>query len=165
MAVAYLTASIFLFGGAFAGIEGLVRNIPIAAITFLATIAREVLKDAEDVEGDAIGGARTLPMIIGIRGTGMVAFACASGQWWQASSLSVTGGPPPTSSLSGSWTPSSSSGPLRGLGCTTPDCVRGSRATSILRAGMFAASRSSRLPQWCERVWYPTKNHDFKTLL
>ncbi len=139
VAVAYLTASIFLFGGAFAGIEGLVRNIPIAAITFLATIAREVLKDAEDVEGDAIGGARTLPMIIGIRGTGMVAFACASGavvasilpigDWWAPSYLIAIGVVDAVILF----------GASRGLGCTTPDCVRGSRATSILRAGMFAA--------------------------
>jgi geranylgeranylglycerol-phosphate geranylgeranyltransferase len=30
-------------------------------------------------------------------------------------------------------------GAARGAGCTRPDCVRASRATSILRAGMFAA--------------------------
>jgi len=30
-------------------------------------------------------------------------------------------------------------GAARGVRCTTPDCVRESRATSILRAGMFAA--------------------------
>jgi len=30
-------------------------------------------------------------------------------------------------------------GASRGLRCTTPGCVRESRATSILRAGMFAA--------------------------
>jgi len=92
VAVAYLTASVFLFGGAFAGVFGLISNLSLAAITLLATLAREVLKDAEDVEGDAAGGARTLPMIIGIRRTGIFAFACACcavavsllpfGRWW-----------------------------------------------------------------------------------
>ena len=35
LAVAYLSASIFLFGGAYAGMEGLLLNIPVAGITFL----------------------------------------------------------------------------------------------------------------------------------
>lgn len=137
--VAYLTGSIFLFGGAFAGIEGLVRNIPIAAITFLATIAREILKDAEDVDGDTIGGARTLPMIIGIPKTQVVALACACGavvasilpigDWWSPFYL-ITIGVVDAVILFGA---------SRGFGCTTPACVQESRATSILRAGMFAA--------------------------
>ena len=139
IAVAYLTASIFLFGGAFAGIEGLIRNISLATITFLATVAREVLKDAEDVDGDAAGGARTLPMIIGIQGTGVVAFACACGavaasilpigDWWGLFYLIAIGFVDAVILF----------GASRGLRCTTPDCVRESGATSILRAGMFAA--------------------------
>lgn len=139
VAVAYLTASVFLFGGAFAGIEGLVQNVSLAAIAFLATLAREVLKDAEDVDGDAAGGARTLPMIIGIRRTGLLAFACAcgavaasllpSGDWWgpfYLAAIAVVD----IIILAGA---------ARGVRCTTPDCVRKSRATSILRTGMFAA--------------------------
>ena len=139
VAVAYLTASVFLFGGAFAGIEGLVQNVSLAAITFLATIAREVLKDAEDVDGDAAGGARTLPMIVGIRGTGLLAFACACGAviasllpfggWWgpfYLAAIAVVDG-------------IILFGASRGFRCTTPACVRASRATSILRTGMFAA--------------------------
>ena len=139
LAVAYLTASIFLFGGAFAGIEGLIQNISLATITFLATIAREILKDAEDVDGDAAGGARTLPMIIGIRGTGVVAFACACGavvasilpvgDWWGPFYL-VAIGVVDAIILYGA---------SRGFGCMTPECVLGSGATSILRTGMFAA--------------------------
>ncbi|KLK88031.1 digeranylgeranylglyceryl phosphate synthase [Methanoculleus sediminis] len=138
-AVAYLTASVFLFGGAFAGIEGLVRNLSLAAITFLATIARELLKDAEDVDGDAAGGARTLPMLVGVRKTGIFAFACAcgavlvsllpSGDWW---SLFYLAGIAVVDLVI-------IFGAFRGVRCTTPGCVRESGATSILRTGMFAA--------------------------
>jgi geranylgeranylglycerol-phosphate geranylgeranyltransferase len=139
VAVAYLTASVFLFGGAFAGIEGLVRNLSLAAITFLATVARELLKDAEDVDGDAAGGARTLPMIAGVRRTGIFAFACACGavavsllpfgDWWGLFYLAGIAVVDIVILF----------GAFRGLKCTTPACVRVSRATSILRAGMFAA--------------------------
>jgi geranylgeranylglycerol-phosphate geranylgeranyltransferase len=139
VAVAYLAASVFLFGGAFAGIEGLVQNLSLAAITFLATIAREVLKDAEDVDGDAAGGARTLPMIVGIRRTGQLAFVCACGavaasilpfgDWWSPFYLAAIAIVDIVILF----------GASRGLRCTTSGCVRQSRATSILRAGMFAA--------------------------
>ncbi len=47
--VAYLSASIFLFGGALNGWDGLVHIIPIAVITFFAMLSRELVKDAEDV--------------------------------------------------------------------------------------------------------------------
>lgn len=139
VAVAYLAGSVFLFGGAFAGIEGLVRNLSLAAITFLATIARELLKDAEDVDGDAAGGARTLPMIVGVRKTGIFAFACACGavaasllpfgDWWGLFYLAGIAVVDLVILF----------GAFRGLSCTTPGCVRESNATSILRAGMFAA--------------------------
>ncbi len=139
VAVAYLTASIFLFGGAFAGIGGLAQNVSLAAIAFLATLAREILKDAEDVDGDAAGGARTLPMIVGIRRTGQFAFICACGavaaslfppgDWWgpfYAIAITIVD----IIILAGA---------IRGVRCTTPDCVRASGSTAILRAGMFAA--------------------------
>ena len=75
--VSYLAASIFLFGGASAGIEGLIQNTVIAAITFFAMLSRELLKDAEDIEGDRAGGAKTLPMIIGVSKTGKLCLALA----------------------------------------------------------------------------------------
>ncbi len=75
--VSYLAASIFLFGGAFAGIEGLMQNTVIAAITFFAMLSRELLKDAEDMEGDRAGGAKTLPMIIGVPKTGKLCLVLA----------------------------------------------------------------------------------------
>jgi geranylgeranylglycerol-phosphate geranylgeranyltransferase len=139
VAVAYLAASIFLFGGAFAGFAGLVQNLPLAGITALATVARELLKDAEDIDGDTAGGAHTLPMIIGIRRAGWLAFACACGavlvsflpivRWWGPSYL-IGIGIVDVIILFGAW---------RGIGCSTPGCVRASNATSFLRAGMFLA--------------------------
>jgi geranylgeranylglycerol-phosphate geranylgeranyltransferase len=137
-AVSYLAASIFLFGGAFSGMEGLFQNLPLSLITFLAMAARELLKDIEDMEGDLAGGARTLPLRIGIKNTGWVAFAFAllaigasliPGLWW------------------GRWY-------LVGIGivdlgilasvscalpCMTPDCVKASQATTFLKAGMFGS--------------------------
>ena len=137
-AVAYLAASIFLFGGAFAGWDGLVRMIPLAAITFLATMVREILKDAEDVEGDAAGGANTLPIRIGIPSTTRIAlgFALAAAfasvvpyLWW------------------GTWYLAGIAivdivilvATIRVLSCQTPACVRATRSTTLIKAGMFAA--------------------------
>jgi geranylgeranylglycerol-phosphate geranylgeranyltransferase len=139
IAVSYLAASIFLFGGAFAGPEGLIQNLPLAAITFLAMVARELLKDAEDVEGDTAGGAHTLPMMIGIRNTGLLAMACAVGAviasylpvgtWWGPFYL-IGIGIVDIIILAGAW---------KGAGCRTPACVKTSGATTLLKAGMFAS--------------------------
>ena len=66
-AVSYLSASIFLFGGAFFGAEGIMQNSVVFLITFFAMISRELLKDAEDIKGDLKGGAKTVPIIIGVK--------------------------------------------------------------------------------------------------
>jgi geranylgeranylglycerol-phosphate geranylgeranyltransferase len=137
-AVAYLAASIFLFGGAFAGWDFLVLMIPLAAITFLATMVREILKDAEDVEGDAAGGADTLPIRIGIRRTTRIALvfallaAIASivpvlwwGLWYLAGIAIVD-----IFILVAA---------VRTLPCETPENIRKTRSTSLIKAGMFAA--------------------------
>lgn len=137
-AVAYLAASIFLFGGAFAGGDALVQIVPLAAITFLATMVREILKDAEDVEGDAAGGADTLPIRIGIRQTTRIAlgFAFAAaiasvvpylwwGMWYLAGIVVVD-----SIILVAA---------MRTLSCETPACVRATRSTTLIKAGMFAA--------------------------
>ena len=136
--VAYLSASIFLFGGALNGLDGLVRIIPIAAITFFAMLSRELLKDAEDVEGDTAGGADTVPLRIGIKKTSefaLIATVLAVAAsfipyfWW------------------GSWYLGGIIAvdiiiiiaALRGLNCETPACVKASMASSLLKAGMFAS--------------------------
>ena len=69
IAVSYLAASMFLFGGAFGGLPGLFHVIPFAVMTFFAMLARELVKDAEDVEGDRASGAVTIPIRYGIRAT------------------------------------------------------------------------------------------------
>ena len=138
LAVAYLSASIFLFGGALAGINGLFHMIPVAAITLLAMLARELLKDAEDVEGDLACGAQTLPIRIGIPATARLAFIFAvlaviasvvPYSWWGirylAGILFVD-----CVILAAA---------LRALGCTTPACVKASGSTTLLKVGMFAS--------------------------
>ncbi|MDP2797780.1 MAG: geranylgeranylglycerol-phosphate geranylgeranyltransferase [Methanoregula sp.] len=137
-AVAYLAASIFLFGGAFAGWHALVLMLPLAAITFLATMVREILKDAEDVEGDAAGGADTLPIRIGIRPATRIALgfalvaAVASvvpylwwGMWYLVGIVIVD-----IIIIVAA---------IRTLPCKTPACVRAARSTTLIKAGMFAA--------------------------
>ena len=137
-AVAYLAASIFLFGGAFAGRDAFVLMIPLAAITFLATMVREILKDAEDVQGDAAGGADTLPIRIGIRTTARIAAGIAMiaaiaslipclwwGPWYLAGIVIAD----MIIILAA----------FRALPCETPACIRASQATTLIKAGMFAA--------------------------
>jgi geranylgeranylglycerol-phosphate geranylgeranyltransferase len=65
LAVGYLTGSTFLFGGAAGGDVGITLFLFLLAT--LATLAREVEKDIEDVPGDRASGARTLPIVIGER--------------------------------------------------------------------------------------------------
>jgi geranylgeranylglycerol-phosphate geranylgeranyltransferase len=65
--VGYLTGSTFLFGSAldifnYGGIQSTVILFLLAG---LATIAREIVKDIQDLEGDRRGGTETLPVKIG----------------------------------------------------------------------------------------------------
>lgn len=69
LAVALLTALVFLYGGAAA--SNAVVLLPFAGMAFLATLSREVIKDMEDVAGDV--GRRTLPMAYGLEFSGRVA--------------------------------------------------------------------------------------------
>jgi geranylgeranylglycerol-phosphate geranylgeranyltransferase len=138
LAVAYLTGSMFLFGGAFAGPGGFTHLIPLAGISFLATMARELLKDAEDVEGDAAGGASTLPIMVGVRKTAYCAFAfvllSAAASvfpflWWGLSYLLMIG-LVDLVLLAASY---------RALTCDSPACIRESGASSLLKYGMFVS--------------------------
>ncbi len=138
LTVSYLAASMFLFGGGFAGWDGLVANLPIAAITFFAMMARELLKDAEDLEGDIAAGARTLPGLAGIRPTMLTALFFAIGAVivsavpffrWGYWYLAGIGGVDIVILYA-------SIIPLR---CTTPGCIRKSRSTDVLKYGMFAS--------------------------
>jgi geranylgeranylglycerol-phosphate geranylgeranyltransferase len=136
--VAYLSASIFIFGGAYLGPEGALTVVPISVITFSAMISRELLKTAEDVEGDAKAGARTVPVRFGIRTTVLfslvaavvaVAVSLYPVAWWGWPYLA---GIVPVDLLI-------LAGALLPVRCTDPGCVRRTRATSLLKAGMFAA--------------------------
>jgi len=53
LVVAFLTGVVFLYGGAAAG--NAVVLLPFAAMAFLATLSREVIKDMEDVAGTSVG--------------------------------------------------------------------------------------------------------------
>ncbi|MDD1694861.1 MAG: geranylgeranylglycerol-phosphate geranylgeranyltransferase [Methanoregula sp.] len=138
VAVAYLAGSMFLFGGAFDGVSGLVRLAPLAVMTFLAMLARELLKDAEDVEGDAAGGASTLPIRIGVKKTAYCAFvvvllsALASivpFWWWGAPYLAMIGIVDLILIIAS----------YRALHCDSPACVRDSGASAVLKYSMFAS--------------------------
>lgn len=138
IAVAYLSASIFLFGGALNGWDGLIHIVPIAAITFFAMLSRELLKDAEDIEGDRAGGADTVPLRIGIRTTSVFAListilAVAASFipyfWWGAWYLGGIIAVDIIIIIAA----------LRSLKCETSACVKASGASSLLKAGMFAS--------------------------
>jgi geranylgeranylglycerol-phosphate geranylgeranyltransferase len=139
VAVSYLSASIYPFGGALAGIPAMVQTLPLAGITFLAMLSRELLKDAEDVPGDSLAGARTVPIVHGVKRTVVAAYACAIGAiavsllpivpWWGRPYLAGIAVADLVILV----------GAFLALRCRMPECVRASRATGILKAGMFLA--------------------------
>lgn len=62
--VAYLTGSTFLYGGA--AVDGDLETVLILfVLAASATMAREIVKDVEDIEGDRREGLNTLPIAIG----------------------------------------------------------------------------------------------------
>jgi geranylgeranylglycerol-phosphate geranylgeranyltransferase len=138
-AVSYLSASIFPFGGALAGLPAMVRTLPLAGLTFLAMLSRELLKDAEDVPGDSAAGARTMAVAHGVKKTAVLAYACAIGAiavsllpvvpWWGPVYFAGIG----TADVVILF------GAARALRCRAPECVRNSRATGILKGGMYLA--------------------------
>lgn len=75
--VAFLTGSTFLFGGAAAGVAGLLANQVPFWLSFLVSMSREIAKDIEDMAGDRAGGARTLPILAGERASAALAAAFA----------------------------------------------------------------------------------------
>jgi geranylgeranylglycerol-phosphate geranylgeranyltransferase len=79
LAISWLTGALFLFGGA--AVESLDLAWILAALAFLATLGREIVKDVQDIEGDR-GSRITLPMRIGPKKSGVaasVAFVAAVG--------------------------------------------------------------------------------------
>lgn len=138
IAISYLTASIFVFGAAFAGAGGAMKVLPIALVTFFAMLARELWKDAEDVLGDAAGGALTLPVRIGVYPVIRLGFLflvtaiCASlvpFLWWGLPYLAGIA----VVDLLVFWTA------FRALSCRTPECLKGTRATTLVKYAMFTS--------------------------
>jgi geranylgeranylglycerol-phosphate geranylgeranyltransferase len=65
MSISFLTGLCFVFGGI--AVDQIVVSIYLGFFAFLMTMAREIVKDMEDVEGDKLEGAATLPIIHGMR--------------------------------------------------------------------------------------------------
>lgn len=63
--VAYLVASVFLYGGIISQ-----NPLPVifAIIAFVSNIGREIIKDVADLEGDKKAGVKTLPAVMGKMG-------------------------------------------------------------------------------------------------
>jgi geranylgeranylglycerol-phosphate geranylgeranyltransferase len=79
LAISWLTGALFLFGGA--AVDRFEFAWILAALAFLATLGREIVKDIQDVKGDR-GARRTLPMRIGQKNAGVlgsIAFLAAVG--------------------------------------------------------------------------------------
>jgi geranylgeranylglycerol-phosphate geranylgeranyltransferase len=138
IAVSYLAASIFLFGGALEGWSGVFSNLPVAGATFFVMLARELIKDAEDMPGDAAQGARTFPILYGIRYTVLIAAAAAVTGVVISLTLFLRWGifylagiiPVDLIILSGI---------VQAVRCSTAEEIQKSRSSSLVKAGMFAS--------------------------
>src|SRR3990172_6212163 len=75
LSVAYLTGSTFLFGGSAYGLTGVQVIFVLFFLSMLATLAREIVKAIEDIEGDRKDGALTLPILAGERRSAYIASA------------------------------------------------------------------------------------------
>jgi len=73
--VAFLTGVVFLYGAAAAA--NVLVLLPFAAMAFLATLSREVIKDMEDIAGDV--GRTTLPKTYGLGASAIVARCAVAG--------------------------------------------------------------------------------------
>jgi geranylgeranylglycerol-phosphate geranylgeranyltransferase len=67
LSIGYLTGSSFLFGASVFGFEGLKALFVLFLLAALAITAREIIKDIEDMEGDKMEGADTLPLLVGAK--------------------------------------------------------------------------------------------------
>ena len=75
LSVSYLTGSTFLFGGAAYGGKGIEVTLVLFFLSMLATLAREIVKAIEDMEGDRKDCASTLPIKIGEEASAYIASA------------------------------------------------------------------------------------------
>lgn len=61
--ISYLVASVFAFGAAAVG--NLAIGVFLSIVAFFTNASREVIKDLEDIKGDEMFGAKTLPLLEG----------------------------------------------------------------------------------------------------
>ncbi|KUK00853.1 MAG: geranylgeranylglycerol-phosphate geranylgeranyltransferase [Methanobacteriaceae archaeon] len=71
LVISFLTGLSFVFGGVIVG--EIVKAAYIGFYAFLMTMAREIIKDMEDIEGDKMEGATTLPIRYGHRISSIIA--------------------------------------------------------------------------------------------
>lgn len=71
LSISFLTGLCFVFGGIAVG--EIITSIYLGFYAFLMTMAREIVKDMEDVEGDKKEGAKTLPIIYGAKTSSILA--------------------------------------------------------------------------------------------
>jgi geranylgeranylglycerol-phosphate geranylgeranyltransferase len=71
MSISFLTGLCFVFGGIAVG--EILTSIYLGFYAFLMTLAREIVKDMEDVEGDKKEGATTFPIIYGMKSSSILA--------------------------------------------------------------------------------------------
>ena len=141
-AVAYLSASIFLFGAAFTDPNMIIHTFtyafPIAGATFGVMLAREIMKDAEDVVGDLDANAKTLPIQYGIPRSILIASCSAICGIIFSLSLFFRWG---FFYLVGIIIVDLIIlfGILVVFSCTTPECVRQRNGSLYLKYGMFCS--------------------------
>ncbi len=71
LSIAFLTGLCFVFAGVVLG--AVFVSILLGVYAFLMTMAREIVKDMEDVEGDSAEGATTFPIRFGLRVSSILA--------------------------------------------------------------------------------------------
>jgi geranylgeranylglycerol-phosphate geranylgeranyltransferase len=71
LSISFLTGLCFVFGGI--AVEQIAVSIYLGFYAFLMTVAREIVKDMEDREGDKEEGATTLPIVYGNRTSSLLA--------------------------------------------------------------------------------------------
>jgi geranylgeranylglycerol-phosphate geranylgeranyltransferase len=73
LSIAFLTGLCFVFAGVV--LQTLYLSILLGFYAFLMTMAREIVKDMEDVEGDSAEGASTFPIRYGMKASSILAAA------------------------------------------------------------------------------------------
>ncbi len=71
LTISFLTGLCFVFGGI--AVNQIMVSIYLGFFAFLMTMAREIVKDMEDMEGDKQEGATTLPIVYGKKTSSVIA--------------------------------------------------------------------------------------------